>query len=121
MRRRSDGADAAVTASLSKVTLPLSGVSRPFISRSKVDLPHPLGPINTVVRPAGISRLVGATARTEPKDLLILESANIRAISPERSTACKRAVGDRLPVRYNRRSREKTSSMIDSTIKPADR
>ena len=62
----------------SNSTRPASGETRPTISRSSVDLPQPLGPSRTVVRPrAGISE-VGASASFGPKDLETLSRASIR-------------------------------------------
>ena len=45
---------------------PLSGAASPMIKRSRVDLPQPLGPINTVVRPGAMDRSVDASATVPP-------------------------------------------------------
>ena len=122
MRRRRVSALAAVTASPSKATVPVSGAISPFIRRSRVDLPHPLGPIRTVVRPRGTSRSVGATARVAPNDLATCERLNMNRITAEAVWTCKRVrpwAGSR--CHHIRRSRENTSNRIDSTMKQADR
>ena len=61
-RSRTARAVAGVTGSPSKVTVPASGSTSPIKSRRRVDLPHPLGPISTVVRPAGTSSDSGPSA-----------------------------------------------------------
>jgi hypothetical protein len=49
---------------------PLSGSSRPTISRKMVDFPQPLGPIKTVVLPASNVRSSGCSALAAPYFLL---------------------------------------------------
>ena len=51
------GRRTSVTSSPEISTRPLSGVSRPAITRSSVDLPQPEGPSSAVSEPPGISRL----------------------------------------------------------------
>ena len=53
---------AGATGLPSKVTSPASGPTRPMSSRRKVDFPHPLGPISTVVRPGGTVSVSGPRA-----------------------------------------------------------
>ena len=50
------------------LTEPASGWTRPIITRSSVDLPQPLGPIKTVVRPAAIVRSIWWSTTNPPYD-----------------------------------------------------
>ena len=54
--RRTSSTVAGVSSVPAIVTEPASGRTRPIIRRSSVDLPQPLGPISTVVRPGAIVR-----------------------------------------------------------------
>ena len=60
-------------------TEPVSGRISPIISRKSVDLPQPLGPISTVVCPAGTARSVDRSAAAVPYDFETLFSSIIRA------------------------------------------
>jgi hypothetical protein len=53
---------AGATGLPSKVTSPASGPTSPMSSRRKVDFPHPLGPISTVVRLGGTASVSGPRA-----------------------------------------------------------
>src|SRR5262245_38823400 len=52
------------------ITLPASGVSRPAITRSSVDLPDPEGPRRAVSEPPGTSRLTSSRATKLPNRLV---------------------------------------------------
>jgi hypothetical protein len=50
-------------------TLPVSGRSRPAMTRSRVDLPLPDGPSRAVSEPLGISTDTSSSAAKSPKRL----------------------------------------------------
>src|SRR5579871_265160 len=79
IRRRKAAALACVTASPSSETVPVVGTTRPAMSRSSVDFPDPLGPINTVVRPAGTVRSVACKTSTPPYDLVTPRRVNMHS------------------------------------------
>ena len=64
---------------------PVSGRTSPIISRSRVDLPQPLGPTSTVVRPSGTWRSSGWSAWTSPKRLETCSSLNTPPPCPARA------------------------------------
>jgi hypothetical protein len=66
MRLRTESTLASFTRSPAKRTSPESGSRRPFIRRSSVDLPQPLDPMSTVVRPPSISRSIGPRENPAP-------------------------------------------------------
>src|SRR4051794_11697923 len=78
MRRRSAGAVAGVSSTPSSVTVPPSGAIRPTMSRSSVDLPQPLGPISTVVRPGSTVSDVGCSTVTPPYFLVTSWSSSMK-------------------------------------------
>src|SRR5947199_5065534 len=78
MRRRTSSTFSGVSGTSPKRTSPASGLSRPTISRRSVDLPQPLGPSRTVVRPGGRVRSIGPTAALRPKRLEALRSSSTR-------------------------------------------
>src|SRR5215475_9828729 len=51
-------------------TVPVSGVSSPAMTRSRVDLPPPLGPSSAVSEPEGMSTETSSRARKSPKHLV---------------------------------------------------
>src|SRR3954469_211318 len=53
-------------------TVPASAVSRPAMTRSRVDLPPPLGPSRAVNDPDGISTETSSRATKSPKRLVML-------------------------------------------------
>ena len=73
IRCRMDRIFPSCTASPSNVISPDEGWMSPFINRRRVDLPHPLGPMSTVVCPLGRTRLIGWRAIVEPYFLETLD------------------------------------------------
>ena len=58
-----------LTSSPSMPTVPVSGVSRPAMIRSSVDLPDPEGPSSAVSEPSGTSSETSCSAVKSPKCL----------------------------------------------------
>src|SRR3954452_981484 len=63
------------TGAPSKRIVPVSGSSRRMISRRRVDLPQPLGPMSTVVLPRAKLRSVGCSAMASRYFLLTFSSS----------------------------------------------
>src|SRR5208337_4783697 len=82
MRRRSSKMLLGVSAWPSKRTSPLLGCIRPMISRRRVDLPQPLGPMRTVVFPGSNFRLIEVSAATESKRLVTPINSIVGATPP---------------------------------------
>src|SRR5437588_2879907 len=78
MRRRISSTLSGVSGVSPKRTSPPSGRSRPTISRRRVDLPQPLGPSRTVVRPGGTVRSIGPTPESGPNRLEAPRSSSTR-------------------------------------------
>jgi hypothetical protein len=74
MPRRWTGS--AVASAPAMTTRPLSGASSPAITRSRVDLPEPLGPSSAVSAPSGAVSVTSSRARKAPK-LLVTASTEI--------------------------------------------
>src|SRR6266508_2309993 len=56
-------------------TVPVSGCSRPAITRRRVDLPPPLGRSSAVSEPEAVSRETSRRTGVRPKDLLTLRTS----------------------------------------------
>jgi hypothetical protein len=57
---------------------PLSGSSRPAMTRSSVDLPEPLGPSSAVSEPSGTSSDTSSRARKSPNCFVTASTEIIR-------------------------------------------
>src|SRR5947209_19245556 len=79
MRRRASSTLSGVSGTSPKRTSPASGRSRPTISRRRVDLPQPLGPSRTVVRPGGRAKSIGPTPESGAKRLRAPRSSSTRS------------------------------------------